>query len=278
MRRPLPHTHQDATITNSSTISDAKWAAVQNWIPDTYLFSTFNTPPNVDPDAKPTAVHKPFLSTTLAARNEGINQDVKLVVLEAVPVGERVTWCHWMVTARKKTPSHDAQRTCMCSTNMLFVKKATPNLCTTRQRFCPHGPRRRCLKWVSQCANPRKRPPYRCKKCTQGYAASQDGYTRRIDEIVNDFPNKNKCINGTCSLADTLEENFFQTCPSLDICSQQICAESRNFVFDSNTVEITGFVITLTDIQSSDKTINEFRDFPAPQNSLTSDLSSAAAN
>ena len=108
---------------------------------------------------------------------------------------------------------------------------------------------------------------YRYKTCPQGYAASQDGYTRRFDEIVIDFPNKTKCIDDTCLWTDTLEESFFQTCRWLDICGRHgIVQNPEKFVFGSDTVEFAGFVITTTDIQPSDKHIRAIRDFPTPQN------------
>ena len=98
--------------------TDANWTALQNWILDRYQSSTFNTcecqtlplmesPPlelHVDPDAKPIAVHKPIPVPLHWQQEvkESIDRDVKLGVLEAVPVGKPVTWCHRMVTAWKK--------------------------------------------------------------------------------------------------------------------------------------------------------------------------------
>ena len=108
---------------------------------------------------------------------------------------------------------------------------------------------------------------YRYKTCPQGYAASQDGYTRRFDEIVNDFSNKTKCIDDQCLWADTLEENFFQTCRWLDICGRHgIVQNPEKFVFGSDAVAFAGFVVTANDIQPSDKHIRAARDFPRPQN------------
>ena len=103
--------------------------------------------------------------------------------------------------------------------------------------------------------------------CPQGYATSQDGYTRRFDEIVNDFPNKTNCIDDTYLWADTLEESFFQTCRWLDLCGRhRIVQNSEKFVFDYDATEFAGFVITPTDIQPSDKFIPAICDFPTPQN------------
>ena len=98
--------------------TDANRTALQNWILDRYRSSTFNTcecqtlpltegPPlklHVDPESKPIAVHKP-IPVPLHWQQEmkaSIDRNVKLGVLKAVTVGEPVTWCHRMVTARKK--------------------------------------------------------------------------------------------------------------------------------------------------------------------------------
>ena len=98
--------------------TDANRTALQNWILDRYQSSTFNTcecqtlplmegPPlelHIDPEAKPIGVQKsiPVLLHWQQEVKQSIDRDVKLGVLEAVLVGEPVSWCHRMVTARKK--------------------------------------------------------------------------------------------------------------------------------------------------------------------------------
>ena len=60
----------------------------------------------VDPDAKPVAHHTPVPACppTFAKWGEraGLDQDVRLGVLELVPVCEPDTWCHRMVVCAKK--------------------------------------------------------------------------------------------------------------------------------------------------------------------------------
>ena len=58
----------------------------------------------VDPTAKPVAHHTP-IHVPLHWQDDvkaGIDQDVRLGVLEPVPIGEPVTWCHRMVICAKK--------------------------------------------------------------------------------------------------------------------------------------------------------------------------------
>ena len=63
-----------------------------------------------DPDAEPVAHHTPVpvLLHWQEDMKAGLDHDVSLGVLELVPVGEPVTWCHWMVVCAKKNdkPCH----------------------------------------------------------------------------------------------------------------------------------------------------------------------------
>ena len=271
--------------------TDANRATLQNWIQDRYRSSTFNTckcqtfplmegPPlelHVDPEAKPIAVHKP-IPVPLHWQQEvkaSIDRDVKLWVLEAVKVGEPVTWCHRMVMARTKN-GKPRRKVDMQVLNKHAVRETHHTQSLFHQAtLVPSGTKKTisdawngCIVCQSEkkiATSPLGR--YRYKSCPQGYAASQDRYTRRFDEIFNDFPNKTKCIDDTCLWAVTLEESFFQTCHWLDICGPHgIVQNSEIFVFGSDAVEFAGIVITPTKIQPSDKHIRAIRDFPTPQN------------
>lgn len=58
----------------------------------------------VDPSAEPVAHHTP-IPVPLHRQEDvkaGLDQDVSLGVLEPVPVGEPVTWCHRMFVCTKK--------------------------------------------------------------------------------------------------------------------------------------------------------------------------------
>ena len=91
---------------------------LQQWLIDYYRSSSFNMCEHqpltmmdslplrlmVNPEAEPVAHHTP-LPVPLHwqdAVKAGIDQDVRLGVLEPVPVGEPVTWCHRMVVCAKK--------------------------------------------------------------------------------------------------------------------------------------------------------------------------------
>ena len=98
--------------------TDANRERLEHWLLDYYRSSTFNTcehqplplmdgPPMrlmIDPDAEPKAYYTPIPVPLhwQAAVKAGLDQDVALGVLEPVPVGEPVTWCHRMVVCAKK--------------------------------------------------------------------------------------------------------------------------------------------------------------------------------
>ena len=91
---------------------------LQQYLLQYYSASTFNTcehqplplmegPPlklMIDADAEPVAFHTP-IPVPIHWQDEvkaGLDRDVQLGVLEPVPVGEPVTWCHRMVVCAKK--------------------------------------------------------------------------------------------------------------------------------------------------------------------------------
>ena len=92
---------------------------IETWIKETYASSAFNqcshqplpliksSPPlklYVDESAKPVAVHKPVPIPMhwMKEVKEQLDKDVRLGVLQPVPVGEPVTWCSRMIVCPKK--------------------------------------------------------------------------------------------------------------------------------------------------------------------------------
>ena len=180
----------------------------------------------VNPDAKPVAHHTPVPVPLhwQADVKAGLDHDVSLGVIEPVPVGEPVTWCHRMVICAKKN-----------GTPRGTVDFQALNLHATRETHHTQSPFHQARtvpnnkkKTVFDCWNgyhsiqlheddyhlttfitPWGR--YRYKTAPQGYIASGDGYSRRFDEIVSHVPNKTKCIDDTLLWADNLSESFTQT-------------------------------------------------------------------
>ena len=137
----LPHTPQTATIINGSVIPSHRrqpgqypeWHTTQIPIQHFQHLRKPYTPsngvsalgtsrrPQGQADRSPQTYSIGSSSASILATwsEDEIDRDVKLKILDVVPVGEPVTWCHRLVTARKKTASRDAQWTGRCSTNLL---------------------------------------------------------------------------------------------------------------------------------------------------------------
>ena len=260
-----------------------------------YQASTFNTcehqslpmmkgPPlqlMVDPDAKPVAVHTP-VPVPVHWQDEvknGLDRDVRLGVIEPVPVGEPVKWCHRMVVCAKKNGT--PRRTVDLQALNAHATRETHHTQSPfhQARSVPHGklktvfdawngyhsvPLREEDKHLTTFITPWGR--YRYRTAPQGYIASGDGYSRRFDEIVSDFPKKTKCIDDTLLWADNMEESFYQACHWLDICGRNgITLNPDKFVFAQDTVEFAGFEITSDSVRPCRKFLQAILDFPKPK-------------
>ncbi|RLJ22718.1 hypothetical protein DJ031_00320, partial [bacterium endosymbiont of Escarpia laminata] len=235
----------------------------------------------IDPDAKPFACHSP-IPVPLHWRADvkaGLDRDVLLGVIEPVPVGEPVTWCHRMVVCAKKDgkprrtvdfqplnkyatrethhtqpPFHQARSVPQCTKKTVFDAWNGYHNVPLREEDRP----------LTTFITPWGR--YRYMTAPQGYIASGDGYTRRFDEIVSSFPNKTKCIDDTILWSNDITAAFHQAVKWLDICGNHgITLNPSKFVFAQNTVEFAGFEITPDSVRPSRKFLESILDFPTPK-------------
>ena len=268
---------------------------IERFLLDYYRSSTFNmcehqplpmmdvTPMKlmVDPDAEPVAHHSP-IPVPLHWQEQvkaGIDRDVALGVLEPVPVGEPVTWCHRMVVCPKKdgTP----RRTVDLQALNRYATRETHHTQSPfhQARSVPHGTKKTVLDaWNGYHSVP-IRPEdrhlttfitpwgrYRYKTAPQGYAASGDGYTRRYDEIVSHLPRKTKCVDDVLLWSDSIEESYHQTVEWLDICGRSgILLNAKKFVFARDEVEFAGFEITSNSVRPCRRYLESIRGFAAPK-------------
>ena len=274
--------------------------ALRQWLADYYSKSTFNTcehqpltamdgPPlriMIRPDAEPVAHHK-AIPVPLHWQTEvkaALDRDVQLGVIEPVPVGEPVTWCHRMVVVSKKSGS---PRRC--------VDLQALNRCATRETHHTPSPfhqarsvPRSTYKTVLDAWNGYHSVPlheddrhlttfltpwgrYRYCAAPQGYVSSGDGYTRRYDEIVMTADLSHncymKCIDDTILWGDSIEETFWRTVEWLDMCGHHgITLNSNKFVFAQQTAEFAGFEITADTVRPSRAFLQGITEFPVPKN------------
>ena len=269
---------------------------LEKWLLDYYASSTFNTcthqplplmngPPMrlmIDPNAVPRAHHTPIPIPLhwQAEVKAGLDQDVALGVIEPVPIGEPVTWCHRMVVCAKKNGK--PRRTVDFQALNLHATRETHHTQSPfhQVRSIPSG-KKKCVfdcwsgyhsvplhaddRHLATFITPWGR--YRYKTAPQGYIASGDGYSRRFDEIVSDMPNKTKVIDDTLLWANTLTDSFHQAVNWLDICGHHgITLNPDKFVFGQDTVEFAGFEITPSSVRPCARYLDAIRNFPTPTN------------
>ena len=269
---------------------------LQNWLLNHYKSSTFNTcehqplpmmhgPPlslMIDPAAKPVAKHKPIPIPIHWQEDvfAGLDQDCRLGVIEPVPVGTPVTWCHRMIIIPKKSGKprrtvdmqalndHAVRETHHTQSPYHQARSIPPKTWKTVMD-CWNGyhsiPLREEDRHYTTFITPKGR--FRYKVAPQGYIASGDGYTRRFDEIVADVQRKTKCIDDALLWSDTIQQAFFDAVHWLDLCGRNgITLNPSKFVFCRSTVTFAGFEITPTSVRPCPKQLEAIRNFPTPQN------------
>ena len=269
---------------------------LEKYLLEYYKSSTFNTcqhqplpmmtgPPlrlMIDQDAKPSAVHKP-IPIPIHWQDEiyaDLEQDVNLGVIEPVPVGTPVTWCHRMVVVPKK--SGKPRRTVDLQPLNKYATRETHHTETPfhQARAVPpytlkstfdawngyHSiPLHNDDKHLTTFITPKGR--YRYCVAPQGYVASGDGYTRRFDELILDFPRKTKCVDDTLLWSDSLSEAFFHAVDWLNLCGNNgITLNPTKFTFAKPTVQFAGFEITPTSVKPCPRTVEAIKEFPTPKN------------
>ena len=267
---------------------------IEAFLLERYKASTFNTcehqplplmdgPPlrlMIDPNATPTAHHSP-IPVPLHWQEEvkaGLDRDVRLGVLEPVPVGEPVTWCHRMVTCAKKDGS--LRRTIDLQPLNAHATRETHHTQSPfhQARSVPRDTRKTVFDawngYHSVALHPDDRHfttfitpwgRYRYKTAPQGYIASGDGYTRRYDEIVSHVPQKTKCIDDTLLWSSTIADSFLQAQEWLDLCGRHgITLNPSKFRFARETVEFAGFEISNETVRPCKKYTKAIADFPTP--------------
>ena len=287
---PLPPTE----LPYPPTLDNIK--KLEDWIKDRYASSAFNqcshqplpliksTPPlklYVDESARPVAVHKPVPIPMhwLKPVKEQLDKDVRLGVLEPVPVGEPVTWCSRMIVCPKKdgNPRRTVDLKCL-------------NKAAARQTHATESPFHQAVSvpkhtyktvldaWEGYHSVPLAEEDrnftcfitpfgrYRYKTCPQGFLASGDAYTSRYDKIVAGFGNFTKCVDDTLLWDQTVGEAFQRTCEYLNLCSSNgIIFNQKKFVFCQKQVEFLGFEITEDSVRPASTYLQAIQNFPTPK-------------
>ena len=269
-------------------------ALMKDWLLKRYAASTFNTCPHrplpcmegppieihIDPGATPKTCHTPANIPIHWHRQvyEDLLRDEALGVIERVPYGEPVTWCHRMVVTRK----HDGspRRT---------VDLSPLNKYCMRETFATESPfhlarrvPRNTWKTVTDAWNGFHSVPlrdsdrhlttfitpfglWRYTRAPQGFLSSGDGYNRRFDAVLLRFERKERCVDDTIHYDSDLEDHWWRTIDFLTRVGQAgIVLHPDKFQFAEQTVDFAGFRISSSSIEPLPKYIDAIRDFPTP--------------
>ena len=181
----------------------------------------------VDENHKPVAFHKayPVPVHWQEEVKRGLDNDVKLGVLEKVPVGEPTSWCSRMVVVAKKDGK--PRRTVdFQHLNKASVRQTNPVKAPFLQATSiPPGTWKTCLDaWNGFHSIPLREEDthlttfvtpwgrYRYKCLPQGFLAATDGYTERYDYITRDLEKLERCVDDAALWEDTIHNNFMKTC------------------------------------------------------------------
>ena len=294
-RRELPP-NSPASLPCSPT--EQHLPRLKQWLLDRYASSTFNvcehqplplmssSPPlqlHVDPEVTPKAVHKPSLvplhwqEPVLA----GLIRDCKLGVLERVPLNTPADWQARMVVTAKTDGSPrrvvDYQEINKASPRQTHHTPSPWHLVSS----IPGGVRKSCYDaWHGYHSLPLATEAdraattfvtpwgrFRYKTCPQGFLSAGDGYTDRMDRLLEDVQRKRRCIDDTLLFDDTIEEAFFRACEFLDLCGKNgVVLNPKKFQFAEENVDFVGFTVTSSGVQPTKDFLASILNFPTPAN------------
>ena len=244
---------------------------LEHWIRDHFASSAFNTcehqllqemtgaPLDIQfkADTSPTAVHTPIPVPHHWKRQvkAGLDQDVRLGIIEPVPQGNPTRWCSRMVVAAKKDGSPrrtvDLQRVNEATLRETHHTPSPFNLVAS----VPPGTKKTTLDaWNGYHSLPLAETArdattfitewgrYRYKRAPQGFHASGDGYTRRMDGITAGVERLRRCVDDSLLWDSSLEESFWHTVRYITLCGEHgVVFNPSKFSFGADTVGFASY-------------------------------------
>lgn len=238
---------------------------------------------NIDPAAHPVAIHKASsIPIHWEARVKAdLDRDVRLGVLEKVPVGTPDTWCHRMVIVGKA--NGEPRRVVDFQPLNLHATRETHHTKSPyhQARAVPKGVKKSVFDaWNGYHSVPLHPDDshfttfltpwgrYRYLTAPQGYKASGDGYTARFDALLADIPNFTKCIDDALLWSPDIAQAFDAAVQWLQLCGNNgITLNPAKFAFALDTVQFAGFEIGPHTVKPATKFTRAITEFPTPTSS-----------
>ena len=273
--------------------------AIRQYIVDRYASSAFNccemqtlplmkeSPPLhlfVDDNAKPRAFTTPgqIPAHWYYAVKAGIDRDVAMGVLEPVPVNTPDTCTSRMVITAKADGSprrvvdfqpvnQFAPRQTHHTPSPWNIVSSIPAGKIKSLVDCFHGyhsvPIHPADRHYTTFLTPWGRFCYRTSP--QGFLSAGDSYSHRMDQIIGDFQDYQKCVDDSIIWDDNIEQNFHRICQFLERCNKGgSLFNEKKFQFGLKEVDFLGFRITDTGVKPSTSFLENILSFPSPK-SLT---------
>ena len=269
---------------------------MKEWLLKYFKSSTFNTCPHqplqqmagppieihLSDTATPRVCHtpSPIPLHWLQQVEEDIMRDVALGILERVPYGVPVEWCHRLVVTRKHDGSPRrtvdlsplnkyCRRETHCAESPYNLARRIPsgNWKTVTDAWNGYHsvPLRKSDRHLTTFITPFGR--FRYTRAPQGFLSSGDGYNRRFAAVLEDFSRKERCVDDTIHYDSDLEEHWWRTIDLLIKVGQAgIVLNPTKFQFCSKEVEFAGFKITSDRVQPLSKYLKAIQLFPKPTN------------
>ena len=269
---------------------------LRQYILDRYASSAFNCCENqplplmetapplrlfVDEQASPIAAMTPSAIPIHWAEDvkAGLDRDERLGVIEKVPVNEPVRWCSRMLITPKTdgTPrrvidfspiNRNAPRQLHHTKSPHTIAMGVPGNTVKTVLDNWHGyhsvpiyePDRPLTTFITPYGR------YRYRTVPQGFISAGDGYTHRMDLIVEGTKNYDHCVDDSILWDATIEENFFKVCDFIEKCSRAGCVfNPKKFQFAQTEVDFLGFTITQSGLKPQQKFLDSIRTFPSPK-------------
>ena len=267
---------------------------MREWLLEQFAASTFNTCPHrplpvmtgppveihLDPKATPKACHT-AASVPLHWQKkvyEYLLRDEALGVIERVPYGEPVEWCHRMVVTRKHdgTPrrtvdlsplNKHCKRETFSTDSPFHVARRIPGKTWKTTTDAWNGYHSCALRASDRHLTTFITPfgRWRYLRAPQGFLSSGDGYNRRFDAILSNFERKERVIDDTVHYDDDLETHWWRTIEFLrTVGAGGIVLNPEKFQFAEREVSFAGFRISEDAIEPLPKYLDAIREFPTP--------------
>lgn len=269
---------------------------LEKWIKEYFASSAFNTCThqklqtmtgealNVTflNDHHPIAVHKPIPIPHhwKDAVKAQLDADVALGIIEPVPAGTPTTWCSRMITVPKKdgTPrrtidlqnlnaatrreTHHTPSPFNAVSVVPINQKKTVLDAWNGYHSVPLSPNAKdATTFITEYGR------YRYCRAPQGFHASNDGYTKRFDDITSDFPRVARIVDDSLLWDNDISTSFWHTMQYIKLCADNgIVFNPDKLHFAKDTVEFAGFDVTTTGYKPSHKLLKAIAEFPTPTN------------